>query len=214
MELEVLESVQAVHREVIDRQRDGLPARVVLASRTYDAGIDDVWDALTNIERIPRWFLPISGDLRLGGRYQLEGNAGGEITRCEPPKSFNITWEFGGGVTWLEIRLAAVPEGTRFELEHTAHIDPQWGQFGPGAVGVGWDLGIMGLGKHLASGASVDPAEAAAWLTSENGKQYVRAVADDWARAAIAAGDDEAAARAGADLTFDAYTAGPPQSEA
>ena len=30
-------------------------------------------------ERIPRWFLPVSGDLRLGGRYQLEGNAGGEV---------------------------------------------------------------------------------------------------------------------------------------
>ena len=25
----------------------------------------------------PRWFLPISGELRLGGRYQLTGNAGG-----------------------------------------------------------------------------------------------------------------------------------------
>ena len=29
---------------------------------------------------------PISGDLRLGGRYQLQGNAGGEILVCEPPQ--------------------------------------------------------------------------------------------------------------------------------
>ena len=44
-----------------------------------------MWDACTDPERIGRWFLPVSGDLRLGGRYQLEGNAGGEILRCEPP---------------------------------------------------------------------------------------------------------------------------------
>ena len=46
-----------------------------------------LWDACTNAERIPRWFLPVSGDLRLGGRYQLEGNAGGTIERCDPPRS-------------------------------------------------------------------------------------------------------------------------------
>ena len=44
-----------------------------------------MWDAVTSAERIPRWFLPISGDLRLGGRYQLEGNAGGEVLECAPP---------------------------------------------------------------------------------------------------------------------------------
>lgn len=41
-----------------------------------------MWDACTDPERIPRWFLPISGDLRLNGRYQLEGNAGGAITEA------------------------------------------------------------------------------------------------------------------------------------
>ena len=63
------------------------PARASRSSlrRTYDAPIDDVWDALTTPERIGRWFLPISGDYRLGGRYQFEGNAGGEILACERP---------------------------------------------------------------------------------------------------------------------------------
>jgi hypothetical protein len=32
-----------------------------------------------------RRFPPVSGDLRLGGKYQLGGNAGGEILACEPP---------------------------------------------------------------------------------------------------------------------------------
>ena len=68
-------------------QRRVVPAgdtHTVILARTYDTTIDDLWDACTNPDRIPRWFLPISGDLRLNGRYQLEGNAGGTIERCEP----------------------------------------------------------------------------------------------------------------------------------
>ncbi|WP_308168107.1 hypothetical protein [Nonomuraea sp. NEAU-A123] len=45
-----------------------------------------MWDACTSAEHIPRWFLPIEGDLRAGGCYRLEGNAGGEVLACEPPR--------------------------------------------------------------------------------------------------------------------------------
>ena len=65
-------------------------------TRLYDTSVDDLWDALTSKERIPRWFLPVEGDLKLGGRYQLKGNAGGTITACTPPNHFAATWEFGG----------------------------------------------------------------------------------------------------------------------
>jgi uncharacterized protein YndB with AHSA1/START domain len=92
MKIDIAEHVGAVTRTVLERDHNGRRARVVVATRTYDAEIADVWDAMTNAERIPRWFLPISGDLRLGGRYQLDGNAGGEITRCEPPRHLAVTW--------------------------------------------------------------------------------------------------------------------------
>jgi hypothetical protein len=52
--------------------------------------VEDVWDAITSAERIPRRFLPVSGDLRLG-RYQLQGNAGGEITGCNPPRHLRLS---------------------------------------------------------------------------------------------------------------------------
>src|SRR4029450_4047811 len=81
-------------------------ARVVSISQTYDTDIDDLWDAVTNPEHIPRWFLPVSGELKVGGRYQLEGNAGGVIERCEPPRSFAATWEYGGAISWIEVTLA------------------------------------------------------------------------------------------------------------
>lgn len=138
-------------------------AHVVTASRTYAAPIDDVWDALTNAERIPRWFLPVEGDLRLGGTYQFEGNAGGEIRECEPPSGLLVTWVMGepGPEDSSIVEVVLEPSGnaeTTLTLEHTAVVPPEmWDQYGPGAVGVGWDLGLLGLGAHLAGLEVGDP---------------------------------------------------------
>ena len=90
--MDVAKMVGAVARVVGTREQDGRPARVVVARRRYAGAADEVWDALTNPERIPRWFLPISGELRLGGRYQFTGNAGGTITQCDPPRALAVTW--------------------------------------------------------------------------------------------------------------------------
>ena len=167
MKIDVAKQVGAVTREVRASEREGRPARVVVASRSYDTDVADVWDAITNAERIPRWFLPVTGDLRLGGRYQLQGNAGGEIRRCDAPHHLSLTWEFGGEVSWLDVRLTAEGRGTRLELEHVAHVDDQrWKEYGPGAVGVGWDMTLLGLDRHLALGAGMDPAAGMAWAAS------------------------------------------------
>lgn len=210
MNTDVLRYIGAVTREVQNRDYNGRPAHVVVATCTYDTTIDDVWDAITSAERIPRWFLPVSGDLRLGGRYQLKGNAGGQITGCEPPRNFSVTWEFGGQVSWVEVHLSELSDGgTRLRLEHIADVpDETWNQFGPGAVGVGWDLTLMGLGRHLSTRTSVDPKDAAAWSSSEEGKDFMRRSSDEWFRASVAAGTDEAAAREAADRTAAAYLGG------
>jgi uncharacterized protein YndB with AHSA1/START domain len=211
MKIDIAEHVGAVTRTVLERDHNGRRARVVVATRTYYAEIADVWDAMTNAERIPRWFLPISGDLRLGGRYQLHGNAGGEITRCEPPRHLGVTWEFAGEVSWVTVQLADVARGrTLLELEHVAHVDDdRWEQYGPGAVGVGWDMALMGLGQHLATGASVDPREAMAWLGSDDGRQFVGHSSEDWCRASVASGTDASQARASAARTTAFYTGQP-----
>ncbi len=151
------EQIASVHRQV---SAPGAETRTVTLTQTYASDVDDLWDAVTNAERIPRWFLPVTGDLRLGGHYQLEGNAGGTIEECEPPTRFRATWEFGGGTSWIEVRLVAESaDRTRLELAHTAPIDDHWTEFGPGAVGIGWDLGLIGLFLHLATGAPVDPVQ-------------------------------------------------------
>ncbi|SDH58381.1 Activator of Hsp90 ATPase homolog 1-like protein [Sinosporangium album] len=209
--INVTEQINAVARRLGTRVVEAGEARTMTISQTYDAAVEDVWDACTNPERLPRWFLPVTGDLRLGGRYQLEGNAGGEIQRCDPPKSFAATWEFGGGISWIEVRLSPAPSGgTRFELEHTALPDDHWNQYGPGAVGIGWDLGVMGLALHLATGHGNDSAEFAAWSVSPDGIRFATLSGELWCQADIDAGADAEAARAASARTIAFYTT-PPQ---
>jgi uncharacterized protein YndB with AHSA1/START domain len=208
MKIDVTQRIGAVRRELKTVERDGKQASVIVATRLYDTDRDDLWNALTTPERIVRWFMPIEGELRLGGRYQLKGNAGGTITACDPPRAFSVTWEFGGEVSWLDITLAAEDEKTRLTLEHTAFVsDERSKQFGPGAVGVGWDLGLLGLGEHVEGDGSGDTAkEGLAWMMSEEGKAFVRLASDDWARASIAAGTPADDARAAAERTTAVYT--------
>jgi uncharacterized protein YndB with AHSA1/START domain len=199
-----------VTREVRSGFRDGAPTRIAVARRTYRAERADLWDALTNGDRIPRWFLPVSGDLRVGGHYQLEGNAGGVIERCDEPESLALTWEFGGMLSWLTVTLTPDGERTTLELAHEAPADPnRWAQYGPGAVGVGWDLSLMSLGIHLDSGGQRDPHEAAAFPASPNGIEFIQASAAAWGHAAVADGDEPDAAQQAAARTVAVYTTPP-----
>ena len=214
--IDVDHQISSVDRTVGTRVLPAGTARTVVIARTYDAPVDDVWDACTNAERIPRWFLPIEGELKVGGRYALEGNASGTVERCDPPTAFDATWEYGGEVSWIEVRLT--PEGddrTRFELTHIAHVDDErWVEFGPGAVGIGWDLALVGLSLHLASGGdAVDPAEVAAWSASPDGIAFMTRSGEDWRDAHLAAGTDPAdAVEEAAARTIGFYTT-PPEDE-
>ena len=208
--INVSEQIDSVQRVVGSTVLDAGEAHVVTISQNYDATIDDVWDACTNPDRIPRWFLPISGELRVGGHYQFEGNAGGTVERCDAPNSFGATWEFGGDVSWIEVRLASTPEGgTLFTLKHTGSVgDEKWAEYGPGAVGVGWDGMVLGLAQHFSHGSLV-PAEAMAWMTSDEGREFMTLSSLRWQDANIAAGTDAAVAAAAAERTTAAYTAVP-----
>jgi uncharacterized protein YndB with AHSA1/START domain len=204
--IEVEEQVSAVARAVGSRVLEAGEARTVTIAQTYRATVDELWDACTDAERIPRWFLPIEGDLRVGGRYQLEGNAGGTILTCDPPKAFTATWEYGGDVTWIEVRISPDGDGARLELEHIAHVDDERAlEFGPGAVGMGWDLGFIGLALHLGGADVVDPQEVMAWTTSADGRRFMALSSEAWYEANVAAGTDAAVARASADRCLAAY---------
>ncbi len=200
----------AEFREVQDRTHDGQAVRVVVATRLYATDRDDLWNALTDAERLPRWFLPVTGQLELGGRYQLEGNAEGSVLQCDPPEALEVTWEFGGHVSWVHVRLAQDEGGTRLTLEHLIPKDEaseeHWKQYGPGAGGVGWDLSFLGLALHLDSGGqAIDQSRNNAWLASDAGKAFMRTSSNLWREAHAKAGEDPEVAEAMARRTADFY---------
>ena len=200
------------YRVVKDAEHQGQPVRIVSGARTYDAEIGELWDAITNAERIPRWFSPITGELKLGGRYQLEGNAGGEITRCDEPTALDITWEFYGNVSWVTVRLESVGDGTRLTLAHLMGKDEaseeHWKKYGPGAMGVGWELGFLGLGLYMDIGEAVDADENDAWMASPQGRSFIQDCARAWGEAHVRAGEDPAIAEAMAEETAAFYCGG------
>lgn len=202
-------AVGAEFRRFEERVYEGQNARAMIAECVYPTDMADLWDAVTNEERIPRWFSPVTGDLRLGGRYKIKGNAEGTITHCDPPRAFDVTWEFGGGTSWVNVRLAKAEEGTRFTLEHIAPVgimEEHWESYGPSAVGIGWDLALVGLRMFLASGESLDHEQFEQWSTTDEGKAFVRENAAAWAQAHIAAGADPEIARGMAERTAKFYT--------
>ena len=209
--IDVGTQINAVRRTVGTRVLEAGEARTVTISQSYPATVDELWDACTNPERIPRWFLPISGELRVGGHYQLHGNASGTVERCEPPTSFAATWEVGERKSWIEVRLSPEPGGrARLEIEHIALIDDAtWMEFGPGAVGVGWDMALIGMVRHLGSDEVVDRGRAQAWVASEDGRRFMSASSERWREASVEAGADAADAAEAARRTMLAYTGAP-----
>ncbi|WP_432476912.1 SRPBCC family protein [Nocardioides sp. GXQ0305] len=203
-----LDQIGAVRRELTSIYHRGKPARALTAEQTYAADAADVWDALTNPERLPRWFTPVEGDLREGGRYQLTGNAGGTIETCRPPRSLAVTWEYGDGMSWVEVDLAEADGRTTVVLRHimeTDALDEHSKRYGPGAVGIGWDLSLLGLQRHLESGETADPAAVEEWSQSEAGRAFMTRSSDAWFDADVTDGADPADARLRADRTTAFY---------
>jgi hypothetical protein len=95
-----------------------------------------------------------------------------------------------------------------FELEHVAVVREEFrGQFGPGAVGIGWDLMLLGLGKHL-TGGGISGVDAADWQTSPEGKDFMTRSGEAWGAAYAASGADAEVVAATTAATIAFYTGG------
>lgn len=164
--IDILAEIAAIHREVATRPDPGGDTVAVTLRRTYPAAVEDVWDAITTPDRLRRWFLPVTGDLREGGDFQLEGNASGRIRCCAPPSHLEVT--FGDESSIVAVRLTAADEETTdLLLEHTVPIALAGSGAGALFVGPGWDGALLGLGLHLRGQAPEDPAAAANSLETQ-----------------------------------------------
>lgn len=205
--IDVDHHVNAVRRTVGSKTLEAGEVRVITISRSYPTDADDLWDACTNDERLPRWFAPVSGDLRLGGTFAIEGNAFGTILTCEPPTCFTATWECEGrNLSWIELTVVAEGDNqSRFELSHIVPVDDHWEQYGPGAVGVGWDLALLGLAMYLDSGEAVDRAFAETFHVSDEGRAYIDQSSVAWRTTGIASGADPSWSALASDRTKAAF---------
>jgi uncharacterized protein YndB with AHSA1/START domain len=69
---------------------------VVRVEERYDTDIDDLWTAITDPDRLARWFGRVEGDLRPGGQFRLHVfDAGmdtvGQVVTCEAPQRLVVT---------------------------------------------------------------------------------------------------------------------------
>jgi uncharacterized protein YndB with AHSA1/START domain len=211
---DVLDELAAVHRAMGNSSVPAGEAYTVELRRRYDAEIDDVWDAITNPERLRRWLKPVTGDLRLGGKFELDGGEHGDILRCEPPRLLKVSWLYGldadawPGTSEVEVRLVPGPAGdTELELIHAAFIgEPSFPTYGPGAGGVGWDLALLTLARLLADGEIADHEE---FEKSPEGREFSRRSAAAWGQAHLAAGGEPEHVAAAVEATTKFYAPDP-----
>jgi uncharacterized protein YndB with AHSA1/START domain len=132
-------------REIGRRDIPAGAARSALIRQRYPNPVADVWAACTDPNRINRWFIEPTGDLREGGTFALKGNASGDIVRCQAPTLLALSWVYPGKPDGLaELRLSDEDGGTVLELEHFT-VDP-------GMIvelGIGWEMALDFLGKYL-----------------------------------------------------------------
>ena len=80
----VLGSLHSVDGEGVVRMEDRL-----------DTGIDDLWGALTDPDRLAHWYGVIEGELSQGGEFRvriaLAGERRGRVEACEPPRRLLLT---------------------------------------------------------------------------------------------------------------------------
>jgi uncharacterized protein YndB with AHSA1/START domain len=148
-------SLAKTDHELYRRQIASGEARCAVFRRTYNASIEDVWDACTDPARLRRWYAPVEGDLRLHGTFTQGDFGAGKITRCEAPHLLTVA--LGGGDPAddeIELRLTAGDGGTTIlEFEHATTLDSHeiggqvfdavycmGGGYGPRLVTLDWHL--------------------------------------------------------------------------
>jgi len=68
---------------------------VIRIEDRLDTGIDELWAALTDPQRLAHWYGEVEGELRVGGGFRAHLHASGwegtgHVEECEPPRQFRV----------------------------------------------------------------------------------------------------------------------------
>jgi len=116
----------------------------------FDTGIDDLWSAVTDPDRLARWLASVDGELRIGGRIHAKFTSTyegpGRIDVCDAPRQLRVTFEPGTpDETVMEANLTPVGGRTRLIIEERGL--PLEDVSGHGA---GWQAHVEDLAAYLA----------------------------------------------------------------
>jgi uncharacterized protein YndB with AHSA1/START domain len=134
---------------------------IVRIEDRYDAGIEDLWSALTDPDRLAGWHGQVEGDLRPGGEFRLyleadDVESTGRIEACEPPRRLLVTtretdesWRKGQGAPpsdeTTEVTLTADGDQTILVIEvQGLPLEPI------AYYGAGWQIHAENLAAYLA----------------------------------------------------------------
>jgi uncharacterized protein YndB with AHSA1/START domain len=130
---------------------------VVRMEDRFRTGIDDLWSALTDPQRLARWIATVEGDLRPGGEFRARFTSScwegpGRVEVCEPPRRLRLTMSPGqDDQTVIEAELTPDGDQTRLVVEERGlpigHVAGR---------GAGWQAHIEDLGAYLAGRETAD----------------------------------------------------------
>ena len=140
------------------RSADG--AGIVRIEDRYDTDIDDLWSAITDPDRLARWFGDVDGELSLGGKFRVHiadaGERTGKVEACDAPQRLVVTtretdesYRRGEGVppfdaAW-DITLTADGDQTTLVMEVKGMPLDKIAFFG-----AGWQIHAENLAAYLA----------------------------------------------------------------
>jgi len=123
---------------------------IVRMKCSYKNECDVVWSALTDPQRLAKWYGRVEGDLHEGGEFTpfvtaSEWNGQGRIDMCVPLRKLEVTvWEAVGAEHMVAAELIDDGDQTVLALEvRGLPLDIVW------AYGAGWQVHLEDLGAHL-----------------------------------------------------------------
>ncbi len=133
----------------------------LMLEQHYDTTALDLWNAVTDPDRLARWFASVDGDFHEGGHFVVdfeEGDASqiasGEVTKCRAPEELQVTWNFPGEEqSGVEISIHQESGGALLKLKHLRLSERAAAEYG-----AGWQAYIEALGADLNGESARGPA--------------------------------------------------------
>ncbi|AKU18996.1 hypothetical protein VV02_16340 [Luteipulveratus mongoliensis] len=115
----------------------------------YDSGAADLWDAVTDPERLARWFAPVEGRFGVGEAFTICFDDGDvpecRVIECVAPQRFSFEWPHASGATVVTAEVRPDGDGSVLVLTHA-----RLGRSQAAGYAAGWDAYLRLLTDHLA----------------------------------------------------------------